>query len=138
MTSKQTKRFALRPTMLVLALSACLLFTLGALGLAGCNNATDNSYNDQASSGTSDQDMEETITGKITSIDNPEILIEVPAENKEALEGSVRVDISQIDTSITKNLKVGDTVTVNFSGAVGTSEPPFISAITLEVATPAS
>ena len=73
------------------------------------------------------------VRGQIVSIGEAELQIEAATDSNEFLSGLVRVDFSQIDKGIIESLKIGDTIIVTYSGAVGMSSPPFISAETLEV-----
>jgi len=76
----------------------------------------------------------EEVTGNITEIFDNEIVVEITKSTADGLkQGLVRVDVSQIDSAVVKDLKVGNTVTFKFSGIMGMSEPPFVSADSLVV-----
>lgn len=132
MKARRENRPAARLFRQVLVACLCSVFALGALGLYGCASTTDGpASNEQESSGTESLANEE-VTGTIASISETELLVEVSESSDDFLQGQVRVDLSQIADSVVQSLQVNDVVKIEFSGQVGMSEPPFISAITLE------
>jgi len=109
---------------------------LNICGLVACTTpAGDQNSDGQANGESGGPITSEEVIGVITQIETgaSEILIDASADSNEFLQGPVRVDISQIDESIIKDLKVGDSIKVEYPGIVGMSEPPFISANSLEV-----
>lgn len=73
------------------------------------------------------------VIGTITSIGESELLIEAAEDGNEFLTGPVRVDLSQIEGNIIAELAEGDTIKVDYSGQVGMSSPPYVSATAIEV-----
>ena len=115
---------------IALLLGAALVFAV--LGVTACSGAdtAGNGENDQTSS----QGLPtETVSGTIVEIYDSELMVSVVDSTTPAITDMVRVDVSQIDNSIVMGLHVGDPVTVSFSGAMGMSDPPFVSATELKV-----
>jgi len=142
--TQHKKGFVPRSLTCLLVLSLGVACALGALWLAGCttpaqdSSATDNTNSgDSGTAGNSGTDVAPVtpvdVTGTISEINGTELLVDVTESGTDALQGSVRVDTGQIESSIVDGLKVGDTVKLEFSGVIGMSEPPFISATKLEV-----
>jgi len=76
----------------------------------------------------------EEVKGTITEIIESELLVEISDSTAPGLsQGLVRVDTSQIDSNTVKGLKVGDKITFEFTGVMGMSEPPFVSATSLKI-----
>ena len=120
----QTKKQSVRnPMKYILTVCLCIMCVAGVLSIAGCS----------APEESSSQQTEAAVTGVITSLGSTELLVEASEDTNGFLQGQVRVDISQINSSIVQGLMVGDTITVTYSGQVAMSAPPLISATTLGV-----
>jgi len=124
MKSRQTGGFALRPKAYLLTLLVSVFAVVGVLGLVGCNGS--------GGSGGGEAINSEEVSGVIIEITADELLVEITKSTAPGLQaGLVRVDVSQIDSKIVDNLEVDDAITFEFSGIMGMSEPPFVSATSL-------
>ena len=132
MKTRNAKRYQSRIQAPLLALFICVFCLFGALGLAGCTPSTPPSNPaDREDTGAMNTEV---VSGTILEIMQKELLIEISESTAPGVaQGLVRCDISQIDSNIIKDLKVGDEVTFEFSGVTGMSEPPFVSATSLEL-----
>lgn len=102
-----------------------VLFIIALSVVAGC--AADNAEP------LADDAQTEWVVGTVLNISENEILIDVTSDSTGNLTGELRVSIGEIDSSIVKDASVGSTVEVVFSGVMGMSMPPFISALELSV-----
>ena len=128
MRTRQAKRFGSRPKVSLLALLVCVFCAVGMLGLVGCNGS---GGNDQESDNGAMNSEE--VSGTIVEIMDDELLVEISSSTAPGLsQGLVRVNIEQIDGDIIDKLKVDDKITFEFSGVMGMSEPPFVSATSLK------
>jgi len=117
-------------TLFSMLLGVALIFAV--LGVVGC--AKQDTNNPEGDGQTGEQAMpSETITGTIDEINGSELMVSVTSSTTPAIVGRVRVNVGQIDNSIVATLAVGDSISFEFSGAMGMSEPPFVSATELEV-----
>jgi len=134
MGTQQARHDKSRTKVSLLALFICVFCLLGVLGLVGCTTSTgDNGSGNSTDSGNVAMNSEQ-VSGSITEIIDSELLVEITTSTAPGLsQGLVRVDTGQIDSSIVKSLKVGDKITFEFTGQMGMSEPPFVSATSLEV-----
>jgi len=136
MRTRPIKRSESRLKASLLAVFVCVFCVFGALGLIGCTTSTQNSSNSEDATSESDDIVmnSEEVSGTIKEILETELLVEISESTAAGLQlGLVRVDISQIDSDTINNLEVGDTITFEFSGVMGMSEPPFVSANSLEL-----
>ncbi|MDR2035749.1 MAG: YobA family protein [Coriobacteriales bacterium] len=117
----------------MLVVIVCLCCALGALWFAGCTTPADNNAASEGTIGPEGSLASEQVTGTITSLNGSELLIEITESSVDYLQGPARIDTSQIEGDLAKNLKPGDKIKLEFSGIVGMSEPPYISATKLEV-----
>ena len=123
MGARQTRRSLSRPKASLLALLVCIFCVVGVLGLVGCNG----------SGGNNEPINSEEVSGTVLEIRDGELLVEITKSTAPGLEaGLVRVDVSQIDSNTVDSLKVDDKITFEFSGIMGMSEPPFVSATSLK------
>lgn len=136
----------------VAVLSAFALCALLLVGLAGCampeptgdeqtsaaqeENATTTGNAETGTGAETDAVSGQEVTGVITEVGESELRIDASADSNEFLQGPVRVDFTSIGKDAIKDLKVGDTVVVQYSGQVGMSEPPYISATSIEASRP--
>lgn len=127
---------------------AFLLFTTLTSLLVSCTATTDAPATDSTTGSTSDSSTNATtdnsastdsaqtaatVTGTVDTLPGTEIMIDVTSDTGGSLSGTIRVDVETIDQNTLDQLQIGDTVVVTYSGIVGTSEPPFIAADTLEI-----
>lgn len=110
---------------------AVLLGAVCVFLVAGCSSSAPSS-SDTANTDTTTTGTPQ-VTGTITSISDGELLINATANSDGSLSGTVRVDTSQIAKDTLDALKVGDTVLIEYPGIVGLSEPPYISANSIQV-----
>lgn len=75
----------------------------------------------------------EWVKGTVTDIAPSEILIDVTSDSTGSLTGDMRVSIGEIDDATVKSIEEGSTAKIVYSGVVGMSNPPFISATELTV-----
>ena len=129
MGTRHTLRAVSRAKVSLLAVVVGILCIFGVLGLAGCTTPAAQPPDNGGTAIASEE-----VKGTITEILESELLVEISESTAVGLQqGRVRVDTSQIDSELVKSLKVGDKITFEFSGIMGMSEPPFVSATSLEV-----
>ena len=133
----ETLKFRRQISHLCFSILIMLFFVFGVLGFDGCSASDEDIAVTDHSSNNDESAMVQTekVTCIITEIDIPELLVEVTASSTEGLSlGSlVRVNTSQIDAETIEALQIGDTIRFEFSGVIGMSEPPYVSATKLEV-----
>lgn len=122
---------------IILRTTLAAFMLIGVLSCVGCTSeveaTTDEGSELDAGNDNAQVMNQEQVTGTVTSISEAEILIDATDDTGDFLRGAVRVNVSSLDASIYNALKVGDTVIVTWSGMVGMSEPPYISADTIEI-----
>lgn len=104
-----------------------LLSALLLIGIIGCSSE-ETKRPEPVTEGT-----QEWIIGTISSISDEEILVSATSDSLGTMTGPVRVGTSEIDASVIEGLTVGDELEIVYSGIMGLSDPPFISAISLTV-----
>lgn len=122
----------------IMTVGIMFVLTLSVIGCAPTTETkVDEPSNESSELNANDKEEpamnEEQVTGTVTSISEAEIMIDAVENTDNYLKGPVRVNMDNLDVEILNTLKVGDTVTVTWSGIVGMSEPPFISAQSIEI-----
>lgn len=102
---------------------------IAMVGLVGCGT----NYNNSSKTNDSTTATQEWVIGNVSEIAGNEMVIESTSDSSGSLTGTVRVNIESIDSAIRNNVSQGKSVKVYYSGQVGMSEPPFISAKSLDV-----
>ena len=108
-----------------------LMILLGVAGIfmvAGCTSGqTSSSDTNEGAIGAA------TVEGTIVSVFEDELLIEAENDSAGGLSGLVRVGVTEIDKTLVDSLSVGDSIVVEYPGFAGMSEPPFISATSIQL-----
>ena len=126
------------------AVKLALLSLICALGLAmvvgcGAQSATPEENGGNEGNGNGSAAVSAAVVeGTITEISAEELLMNATSDTGGSLQGAVRVGFTEIDEDVVKSLNVGDTIKVEYPGIMGMSEPPFISANSIEVVSPAA